>query len=433
MVNENLKGILTDFQEFLVSNKLTQEKNVPFYALWASRFLTFYNKNDGCGIDELVLKFLEGQKKTRKLEDWQIRHIELALKLYLDHFGARTVLRKTEDGKNGENNLNEADVTKKMKDLIRLKHYSYSTERTYLDWVKRFFLYVTETKGNVSSISKNDLKNFLTWLAINQRVSFSTQNQAFNALLFLFREVLREDVGDLSDAVRAKRGKRLPVVLTVEEIKSLLSQLSGRNLLIAQLLYGSGLRLMECARLRVKDVDFGGNLIYVRSGKGDNDRTTMLPNAAKESLKNHLEEIKTIHKKDLAEGYGEVYLPEALSRKYPNAEKDWAWQYVFPANQRSVDPKSGKIRRHHITDKTIQSAIGTAVRKAGIAKHATVHTLRHSFATHLLMNGINIREVQELLGHKNVETTMIYTHVMRNMANAPKSPLDIIMQKGNDH
>ncbi len=426
MANENLKEILPDFQEFLKSNKLAQEKNIPFHALWVSRFLSFVNKDDIGNIDELVLKFLEGQKKTRKLEDWQIRHVELALKLYLDHFGARTFLQKTEDGKNGEDNLNKAAIMEKMKNLIRLKHYSYSTERTYLDWAKRFFLYITETKGSASSISENDLKNFLTWLAVNQRVSSSTQNQAFNALLFLFREVLRKDVGDLSDTVRAKRGKRLPVVLTVEEIKSILSQLSGRNLLIAQLLYGSGLRLMECARLRVKDVEFGGNLIYVRSGKGDNDRTTILPKATKEFLKNHLEEIKAIHEKDLAEGYGEAHLPEALSRKYPNAEKDWAWQYVFPANQRSVDPRSGKIRRHHITDKAIQSAIGTAFKKAAIPKHATVHTLRHSFATHMLMNGVNIREVQELLGHKNVETTMIYTHVIRDMTNAPKSPLDLL-------
>jgi len=240
-------------------------------------------------------------------------------------------------------------------------------------------------------------------------------------------------VGNLSDTVRAKRGKRLPVVLTVEEIKSLLSKLSGRNLIIGQLLYGSGLRLMECARLRVKDVDFDGKTLYVRGGKGDNDRTTILPEAVMEALRNHLEQVKTLHEKDLAEGYGEVHLPEALSRKYPNAGKEWACQYVFPANQRSVDQRSGKIRRHHITDKTIQSAIGVAIKKAGIVKHATVHTLRHSFATYLLMNGVNIREVQELLGHKSVETTMIYTHVMRNMANAPKSPLDIITQKGNNH
>jgi integron integrase len=183
---------------------------------------------------------------------------------------------------------------------------------------------------------------------------------------------------------------------------------------------------MECARLRVKDIDFDGNLLYVRSGKGDNDRTTVLPDSARESLRRHLEQVKALHEKDLASGHGEVYLPDALDRKYPNAGKNWSWQYVFPAQQLSVDPRSGKIRRHLITDKAIQSAIGKAFRAAGIAKHATVHTLRHSFATHLLMNGVNIREIQDLLGHKNVETTMIYTHVLRDMANTPKSPLDLL-------
>lgn len=426
MANESLKEVLPDFQAFLISSRLAQEKDIPFYALWASRFLAFVNKKDKCSLDELVLEFIEEQKKTRKMEDWQIRHVELALKLYLDHFGARTVLQEATGGENSEDNLNEPAVIEKMRRLIRLKHYSYSTERTYLDWAKRFFVYVSETQKSISSISEKDLKNFLTWLAINQRVSSSTQNQAFNALLFLFREVLRKDVGDLTGTVRAKRGVRLPVVLTVEEIKSMLSQLSGRSLLIAQLLYGSGLRLMECARLRVKDIDLDGNILYVRSGKGDNDRTTVLPGATKESLKDHLEQVKVLHEKDLEAGHGEVYLPDVLSKKYPAVGKDWAWQYVFPANQLSVDPRTGKIRRHHISDKAIQSAIGVALKKTAIPKHATVHTLRHSFATHMLMNGVNIREVQELLGHKNVETTMIYTHVIRDMTNAPKSPLDLL-------
>ncbi len=352
MAKESLKEILPDFQAFLLSSKLTQDKNIPFYALWASRFLRFVNKNDKRNIDELVMEFLEEQEKTRKLEDWQIRHVELAIKLYLDHFNARTVLEAT-SGEKSEDNQYGSAVMERAKRLIRLKHYSYNTERTYLDWVKRFFIYVSETQKSISSISKEDLKNFLTWLAINKRVSSSTQNQAFNALLFLFREVLRKDVGDLTGTVRAKRGVRLPVVLTVEEVKATFSQLSGRNLLIGQLLYGSGLRLMECARLRVKDVDFDGKTLYVRGGKGDNDRTTILPEAVREALRSHLEQVKTLHEKDLAVGHGEVYLPDALSRKYPNAGKEWGWQYVFPAQQLSVDPLSGKIRRHHISDKLI--------------------------------------------------------------------------------
>jgi integron integrase len=281
-------------------------------------------------------------------------------------------------------------------------------------------------KINVVECDGDDVKNFLSHLVLRHQVSSSTQNQAFNALLFLFREVLKRDLGDISGTVKAKRGIKLPVVLSVEEVKELLSHLSGRGLLIAQLLYGSGLRLMECARLRVKDIDFDGNLLYVRSGKGDHDRTTVLPEAAKPGLKSHLEKVKALHEKDLAAGYGEVYLPDALDRKYPNAGKLWGWQYVFPAQQLSIDPRSGKIRRHHITDKAIQSAIRKGFQGTGIVKHATVHTLRHSFATHLLMNGINIREIQDLLGHKNVETTMIYTHVLRDMTNAPRSPLDLL-------
>jgi integron integrase len=315
-----------------------------------------------------------------------------------------------------------------MKRLIRLRHYSYSTEQTYLDWAKRFLGYIAETKKiKTIACDGGDVKNFLSHLALRHKVSSSTQNQAFNALLFLFREVLRQNLEDLSGTVRAKRGVRLPVVLTVDEVKAMFSHLSGRGLLLGQLLYGSGLRLMECARLRVKDIDFDENLVYVRSGKGDNDRTTILPQAVKEELKSHLKQVRALHEKDLSEGHGEVHLPDALARKYPNAGKEWAWQYVFPARNLSVDPRSGKIRRHHITDKAIQTVIGKAIKAAGIVKHATVHTLRHSFATHLLMNGVNIREVQDLLGHKNVETTMIYTHVLRTMSNAPKSPLDLIL------
>ena len=276
----------------------------------------------------------------------------------------------------------------------------------------------------VDGLDSDDVKDFLSHLALTKRVSSSTQNQAFNALLFLFRDVMKTELGDLSKTVRAKRGQRLPVVLSPEEVQSLFKNVKGLSLLILQLLYGSGLRLLELARLRVKDIDFGQNLIFVRGGKGDKDRTTILPQTVKSILEKHLDGTKKLHDRDLAGGYGEVYLPDALERKYPNAAKEWGWQYVFPAPKLSVDPRSGKIRRHHITEKTIQNAVKEAVKKAGIVKHASVHTLRHSFATHLLMNGVNIREIQILLGHKHVETTMIYTHVVRNMLSVPKSPLD---------
>jgi integron integrase len=253
---------------------------------------------------------------------------------------------------------------------------------------------------------------------------------AFNAVLFLFRHVFHTDPENLGDAIRAKRGIRLPTVLSIDEVKQIFTHMNGTNLLIAQLLYGCGLRLMELCRLRVKDIDFAANTIFVRSGKGDNDRSTMLPTAVKERLQRHLEGVKRLHERDLAQGYGETHLPDALGRKYPNAGREWAWQYVFPSAKLSVDPRSGKIGRHHIGEKAIQVAVKNAVRRASIVKHATVHTFRHSFATHLLQGGVNIREVQSLLGHKHVETTMIYTHVLRDMKNAPQSPLDALYGTG---
>ena len=291
--------------------------------------------------------------------------------------------------------------------------------------MERFLGYVKEAgRERFDDLTSEDIRDFLSHLALRKRVSSSTQNQAFNALLFLFRNVLNKETGNLDTTVRAKRGPKLPVVLSVDEIKAVFQHLSGQGLLMGQLLYGAGLRLMELARLRVKDIDFDMNTIYVRSGKGDKDRSTVLPAAVKEQLREHLERVKALHEQDLAAGHGAVYLPDALDRKYPNAPKEWAWQYVFPSSAFSVDPLSGIVRRHHVSDTTIQTAIKNAVRKAGIPKHASVHTLRHSFATHLLMSGVNIREVQELLGHKNIETTMIYTHVIRDMSNVPRSPLD---------
>jgi integron integrase len=317
-----------------------------------------------------------------------------------------------------------------MQKAIRVKHYSLSTERTYMDWARRFFDYAGNMKGGLlrETPGAEDIREFLTHLAVHKKVSASTQNQAFNALLFLFRNVLKIEIGDLSSTIRAKRGPKLPVVLAVEEVRQLFSCMEGKQLLIAQILYGAGLRLMELARLRVKDIDFGSGLIFVRSSKGDKDRSTILPGSVREPLQQHLTEVRALHNQDLAKGFGEVYLPDALGRKYPNAPKDWVWQYVFPSSKLSVDPRSGIVRRHHMDETSIQKAVGTATRKAGIAKQVSVHTLRHSFATHLLMNGVNIREIQTLLGHQNVETTMIYTHVMRDMTTAPKSPLDLLLE-----
>jgi integron integrase len=422
-------GFLPEFQTFLLDKKLVQEKNVSFYALWASKFFNFTRKKqiDSSKYHETtVIEFIEALKSDPNMSDWQIRQAGDAIRLYYFHFlGFKPNNLSVE-----KSNDFASELLKESKRIIRLKHYSYSTERTYLQWIGRFLEYAAKIgkKAAATSLETDDCQNFLSHLALKEKVAASTQNQAFNAILFLFRNVLCKDIGDLRKTVRAKRGQRLPVVFSVEEVKQLLACLDGRELLIAELLYGSGLRLMELARLRVKDVDFDLSTLTIRSGKGDKDRTTILPFAVKEQLKKHLSDVKSMHNSDLARGHGEVHLPDALGRKYPKAGKEWEWQYVFPANNLSIDPRSGKVARHHISDNTIQMMIKKAIKKAEIPKHASVHTLRHSFATHLLMNGVNIREVQELLGHKNLETTMIYTHVLRDMSHAPKSPLDKMLE-----
>ncbi len=425
------KGVLPEFQEFLLLNKLAQEKHVLFLAVWVSKFLAFSNRKGQQDIGLTVTEFLDSLEAKEDIKDWQVKQAGEAVRLYLNHFKGDEVLNSVQGAPGPKASL--ADRSKflaEMKRLIRLKHFAYNTELAYLDWAERFFTYMRETaKGDlVADLTPETVQNFLSHLAITKRVASSTQNQALCALVFLFRDVLGQELGDISGMVWAKRGKKLPVVLWIEEVKALFRHLSGTSLLMAQLLYGSGLRIMELARLRILDIDFEGNLLVVRTGKGDKDRSTILSDAVKEPLRLHIEKVKALHDKDLSAGHGEVYLPTALSRKYPKAAKEWKWQYVFPSANLSVDPRSGKVRRHHVSDKGIQTAIAKAVKKAGIVKHATVHTLRHSFATHLLMKGVNIREIQSLLGHKSVETTMIYTHVIRDMSNAPKSPLDSLYE-----
>jgi len=423
--------ILPEFQAFLLEKKMAPEKNVFFYALWTSKFFTYASKKQLCAEEyheNTVIEFIESLKTDSAVTDWQIRQAHDAIKLYYFHYRGLTSKSLSAAGSAGS----IEDLLSESKRLIRLKHYSYSTEKTYLQWIRRFLDYtkVTDKKDARVELSSEDCKNYLSHLAMAVRVSASTQNQAFNSLLFLFRNVLCKDIENLKDTVRAKRGQKLPVVFSIEEIKRLLACLDGKGLLIASLLYGTGMRLMELARLRVKDIDMDLNTLTVRSGKGDRDRTTVLPETVKDQLKEHLSKVKVLHEKDLLRGHGEVHLPDALTRKYPGAAKEWAWQYAFPANNLSIDPYTGVIRRHHISDTSIQDVVKRAIQKAAIPKHATVHTLRHSFATHLLMAGVNIREVQELLGHKNVETTMIYTHVLRDMSGAPKSPLDTLLAGG---
>jgi integron integrase len=309
-----------------------------------------------------------------------------------------------------------------VRDKIRLKHYSIRTEQAYTDWVKRFVLF--HKKRHPKDMSAGEVEQFLTHLAVAGKVSASTQNQAKSALLFLYRDVLSIDLPWLDEVVAAKSGKRLPVVLTVQETQRLLERVEDTSGLIARLLYGSGMRVMEGVRLRVKDVDFQRRELIVREGKGNKDRVTMLPQSLIEPLKQHLLRVKTLHERDLESGFGNVYLPFALERKYPAAGREWHWQYVFPAAKRSIDPRSDVERRHHVSDQAVQRAVRQAARDANLTKPVTPHTLRHSFATHLLQSGYDIRTVQELLGHKDVQTTMIYTHVLNRGGRGVVSPLD---------
>ncbi|MGH8399164.1 MAG: integron integrase [Gammaproteobacteria bacterium] len=309
-----------------------------------------------------------------------------------------------------------------VRNRLRVKHYSIRTEQVYVDWIKRFILF--HHKRHPKDMGAQEIEAFLSHLAVEGKVAASTQNQAKSALLFLYREVLEQTLPWLDKVTQAKASTRLPVVLTITEVQAVLKQLTGTHWLIASLLYGAGLRLMEAVRLRVKDVEFSQHAIIVREGKGGKDRVTMLPESVIQPLRLHLAKVKALHQEDMEEGFGEVYLPFALARKYPNAAHEWGWQYVFPSAKRSVDPRSGVTRRHHVDEKGIQRAMKQAVRDAQIAKPATPHSLRHSFATHLLLGGYDIRTVQELLGHKDVSTTMIYTHVLNRGGKGVRSPLD---------
>ena len=310
-----------------------------------------------------------------------------------------------------------------LRDGLRLKHYSIRTETQYVQWVRRFILF--HGKRHPQEMGAKEVEAFLTHLAVEGRVAAATQNQALSALLFLYRELLHINLPWLDEVVRAKRPARLPVVLTREEVQAVLGRTEGTYGLMLRLLYGTGMRLMECVRLRVKDVDFSRAEIIVRDGKGAKDRVTMLPQRIAAELQAHLQRRRHLYEDDLAKGMASVYLPNALDRKYANAENEWGWQYIFVAKSYSIDPRSGTERRHHIDEKLVQRAMKRAVQEAGISKPATPHTLRHSFATHLLQGGYDIRTVQELLGHADVATTMIYTHVLNKGGRGVVSPLDL--------
>jgi integron integrase len=310
-----------------------------------------------------------------------------------------------------------------MRLAIRLRHLSRRTEQAYVSWSRRFILF--HHKRHPKEMGAEEIRAFLTHLAVNKRVAASTQNVALNALLFLYRHVLHQDFPPLGTLERAKRPRWVPTVFTREEVAAILAQLTGMHHLMACLLYGAGLRLMECLCLRVKDVDFASHQITVRHGKGGQDRVTMLPQTIAEPLQRHLARVKLFHEADLLDGYGEVCLPYAFNRKDPSVGKAWLWQYVFPATRRSVDLRSGVEQRHHIAATVLQKAVKDAIHRAGVQKRGSCHTLRHSFATHLLADGYDIRTVQELLGHQDVGTTMVYTHVLQRGGQGVRSPLDL--------
>lgn len=429
---------LKEFEQFIVERKLVPDNRRSFYLSWVTRFLRAEFSVTELEDRDKVTCFADQLARDDSVKDWQHRQALEAVSLYLDVFLRETGARGPEAGlsSSGEDcrasglssgscagPLDAREAYKEMRRILRLRHYAYRTEQTYLEWVERYVKYTM--KVALAWDEPDTLRLYLSYLALQRKVAASTQNQAFSALLFLFRDTLKMDVPEVN-AVRARRGQKLPVVLSVDEVAGLLAKTTGTHSLMLRLTYGGGLRVSETIRLRVQDLDYENGLLFVRGGKGDKDRTTLLPESMESELKEHLEKVRALHESDLKKGFGEVYLPGALEHKYPNAPREWKWQYVFPAGNLSVDPRSGKTRRHHVSEKVMQSSVRKASKAADIAKHVTVHTLRHSFATHLLLSGTTIREVQELLGHKNVETTMIYTHVMREFGKRPRSPLDEI-------
>ena len=320
--------------------------------------------------------------------------------------------------------MSNTKILDETRNIMRYAHYSIHTERAYCDWIAKYIhFHHMQTRENLFIEPKKKVEDYLTYLAVQANVAASTQSQAFNALVFLYKQVLKQPLENIK-AIRTRKEQRIPVVLTREEVKQILSLLENTSGLLAKLLYGCGLRITEAVRLRVQDIDYGYKQVTVRNGKGMKDRVTPFPESIEPLLTNHLKRVRAIHNRDLANGYGTVYLPHALARKYLNAEQEWNWQYVFPSNKLSKDPRSGITRRHHTDQSVVNKAIKKVVENLGITKKVSAHTFRHSFATHLLQRGTDIRTIQSLLGHKDLETTMIYTHVLKQGGEGVVSPLD---------
>jgi integron integrase len=444
---------------------LLEEERIPesarrWYVVRAQAFVEAMRpKRLGELTVEEIKAFFPRYAREQRLSDWQYRQTVEAVRLLLVPLGGCRAAQEVEwdflvevgqalplehptrmgavtpaeviDGSPRYNAAaSDRPLLKQMAQVLRANRYALRTEQTYVDWCYRFVRYLEgdsrHTPGDYANVGKAEVQGFLTHLAVDRQVSASTQNQALNALVFLFRHVLERPLDDMSFG-RAKETQRLPVVLSTDEVRVLLDALTGTPALLARLLYGTGMRLMEGVRLRVGDVDFGNRRIVVRNGKGGKDRVVPLPERLMEPLREHLARVEVLHQDDLAGGAGFVYLPHALARQAPNAPREWIWQYVFPSARLSADPKAGVVRRHHLHEAGFQKVLKAAGQKAQIAKRVNSHCLRHSFATHLLQAGYDIRTVQELLGHKDVATTMIYTHVMNRPGVVPvRSPMDVL-------
>lgn len=431
---------LAGFASWLSERRLARENRVSYFLNWVRRFSGLAESREGEAWHDTLRVFLE-DLEAGGTPDWQVRQAADAVSLYCGQFLVAAGGRSISGGgpsvprEGGCPSPDEAPpavcravpadpevIVNELKGLLRLRHYSHRTLRSYMGWARRYLRYVRTTGSGTPG--PRDAQAFLSHLVTEGRVAASTQNQAFNALLFLHRHVLHDDLGDMSATLRARRGRKLPVVLSVEEVRDVLSRLEGINRLMIEMIYGGGLRVSELVRLRVKDIDFDAETITVRSGKGDKDRVTLLPRRLHDDLREHLEKVHARQKRDLAAGAGEAPLPGALRRKYPAAGREWAWQFLFPSARLALDSEEKSFRRWHVSEATVQKAMKAAVRKSKVAKPASVHTLRHSFATHLLLKGVDIRRIQQLLGHKSVETTMIYTHVLSSVAPPVRSPLD---------
>jgi integron integrase len=406
------------FHEYLVKHRITSPKQIDFYMTWVRMFLNFSGKHPGDGFENADIdRFLKHESRRR--EKWQVKQAKNAIETY-------RLWKNRQVAQGHFKKLNTKAqwkaVAEDMHKVMRLRHLALRTEQAYIQWVRKFYDYLEGMPPG--SLNSTHVKDYMTHLAVETKVSASTQNQAFNALLFLFRYILDKPIEDIRDAVRAKRRKRLPVILTRDEIDQIFNHMKGAPLLMVQLLYGGGLRRNELFKLRVKDLDFKRGVVVIREGKGDKDRETVLPVTITPLLEAHLSTVRELFEKDRANDVNGVEMPSALERKMPNAGKEWPWFWVFPSRNLSPDPRTGIIRRHHAHPTILQKHIKTAAQRSNIHKRVTVHTFRHSFATHLVEDGTDIRTVQELLGHRHLETTMIYTHVAATNKLGIVSPLD---------